>query len=86
MSKTFLYEDEDVEFEYEVDNSKLLPAVAELLFADYFLCVRGKEANIVFKGLKKMIDELDILEELADIYEESLEDAFEDEAIDWYRG
>ena len=86
MSKTFYYEDEDVEFEYEVNNRELLPAVAEMLFADYFLCIQGKEANMVLKGIKQMINELDLIDELADIYEESLKETFEDEAIDWYRG
>lgn len=101
MSKTFKYfkktgeirgrdgewdGDEGFGFEYEVEDEKLLEAVVDLVYEDYFmkteLADRCDYSIAVKRGLKKFIEDNDNLDELVEDYEDELKDYFEEEALD----
>lgn len=99
MSKTFNYEkvtghyycnysdewEEDyVEFEYEVEDDDLLPEIVDLLFEEYFDGIGDK--NATKEAIKKMLNENDLVEVFADLYEDTLKEIFEEAAFDWYNG
>lgn len=106
MSKTFNYEkvtghyycnysddwEEDyVDFEYEVEDDDLLPEIVDLLFDDYFsddklICESKERKKEVKERLKRLIDENDLVEVFADQYEDTLKEIFEEAALDWYNG
>lgn len=104
MSKTFRYtkftghyycmasdewEEDGVEFDYQVEDKRLLPEIVDLLFDDYFsddkAFVQDKQRVKEFKeNLKRLIDEKDLVGWFADYYEDTLKEIFQDEAIEWY--
>lgn len=104
MSKTFTYtkftghyycqysdewEEDGVEFDYEVDDEDLLPAIVDLLVDDYFMDDNGVMRNeelrkAVKERLSKLIEENDLVEPLADQYEDTLKEIFQDKAMDSY--
>ena len=104
MSKTFRYtkftgyhycqysdewEEDGVDFDYEVDDDKLLPKIVNLLFEDYFgddkvICDSEERTKEVKERLTRLIDESDLVEEFADQYEDTLKEIFQDEALDFY--
>lgn len=104
MSKTFNYtkftkhhycdfsdewEEDGVEFDYEVENKDLLPAIVDLLVDDYFMDDNGVMHNeelrkAVKEKLSKLIEENDLVEQLADQYEDTLKEIFQDEALEFY--
>lgn len=104
MSKTFKYtkitghyycmannewEQDGVDFDYEVENNKLLPLIVDLLFYDYFgndkvICNSEKKKQAIKEKLKKIIDDSDLVVTFADQYEDVLKEYFEEEAMDWY--
>ena len=75
------YEEYGCEFDYEVDNKDLLEVVIALIIDDYFEGVATKELTL---GLKHLIEEFDLLDELVEGYEDSLKEVFEQEALDSY--
>ena len=96
MSKTFTYEkvvgryfverkddyEEDfVEFDYEVCDEDLLSEIVDLLIEDYFGTGGGERLK---HTLRCMINDLDLLDVLVDCYEDSLKEIFEQEALDSY--
>ena len=83
------WEEDGVEFDYEVEDSKLLPEIVDLIFDDYFkddkvVCENEELKKSVKEKLAKIIDENYLVEQLADQYEDTLKDIFHDEAIDCY--
>jgi hypothetical protein len=83
------YEQDGVEFDYEVEDEQLLPVLVDLMFGDYFgedRVVLDDEnlTKLVKENLKRMIDEQELVETLADNYEETLKEIFQDEAMDFY--
>ena len=106
MSKTFTYtkitghyycqysdewEEDGDDFDYEVENCKLLPEVVDLLFEDYFgeekdICENENIKKIVKEQLKKIVDENYLVEQIADQYEDTLKEIFQDDAMRWNRG
>ena len=103
MSKTFEYfkktgeirgrdgewdGDEGFEFEYEVEDEKLLEAVVDLVYEDYFmkteLADRCEYVFAVKKGIKKLINDYDNLDEYVEEYDDELKDYFEAEAKEYY--
>lgn len=97
MSKTFTYtkitghyycmasdewEEDGVDFDYEVENDDLLPEIVDLLFEEYFDGIGDK--NATKEAIKKMLNENDLVEVFADLYEDTLKDIFEDEAMECY--
>ena len=104
MSKTFTYtkitghyycsysndwEQDGVEFDYEVSNSRLLPVLVDLMFEEYFgeeqKVAQNKEMEKLMKAkLKEMIEGQDMVERLAENYEEMLKEVFQEEALEWY--
>lgn len=85
------WEDDGVEFEYEVENKDLLPVLVDLMFDDYFgddtAVKENKElTRLIKEKLKYLIDEQDLVSMLADNYEDTLKDIFEEEAMEWYNG
>ena len=104
MSKTFTYtkitgryyldytdewEEDGVDFEYEVDDDELLPEIVDLVFDDYFgddkvVCDSEERTKDVKKRLKRLIEESDLIDIFADQYEDTLKEIFQDEAIDAY--
>jgi hypothetical protein len=104
MSKTFRYtkftghyycqysdewEQDGVEFDYEVEDEDLLPEIVNLLFEDYFesdknYCDNEKSVKAIKENLKRMVEESELIEVFADQYEETLKEIFEQEAMDFY--
>lgn len=104
MSKTFRYtkitghyycqysdewEEDGVEFDYEVDDDQLLPEIVDLLFEDYFgddklICDSEERTKEVKERLARLIEESDLIGTFADQYEDSLKDIFQNEALEWY--
>lgn len=93
MSKTFTYtritsqyyldytdewEEDGEDFDYEVDDDKLMDAVIELIKRDFFGCKVSPDA------LSDFIAETDILDRLVDNYEDELKAMFKQEAFDYY--
>lgn len=92
MSKTFRYAktiniiylkdideySEDIEFfEYEVNDEDLCAAIADLIYNDYFY-----EQNYdIVKILYDFILDFDMINDLADYYEDELKDKFRKEAF-----
>lgn len=79
------WEQDGIDFDYEVQDRDLLPEVVKLVFKDYFGEIDFNEGDIK-EGLAKMIEEQDLLDQLADNYEDTLKEIFQDEAMDWYNG
>ena len=104
MGKTFTYtkitghyycnykddwEEDGVEFEYEVENKDLLPEVVDLVFEEYFKADKVVYENegltkLVKERLSEIIDNNYLVETFADQYEEDLKDIFEQEAMRFY--
>jgi hypothetical protein len=93
MSKTFKYtkfgkyhycefsdewEEDGTEFEYEVEDDRLLDVVVDLLYYEQF------EGKIEKEELIEFIEEFDLLDKIADGYEERLKEIFEKEAFENY--
>lgn len=83
------YEYDGVEFDYEVDKDQLLDEVVNLVFDDYF----SKNEDIsgfvgrtvsIKEGIRKFIEDYDLLDALVDDYEDWLKEIFEDEAMEYY--
>ena len=79
------WEQDGIDFDYEVKDRDLLPEVVRLVFKDYFGDIGFNEGEIK-EGLAKMIEEQDLLDQLADQYEDTLKEIFQDEAMDSYEG
>lgn len=69
--KTFSYEFDGVDFEYDVDYGTIHDILVELFMKDYGLCLTTA---------KNIIDDLELWEILEEIHEEYLYELFEDDA------
>lgn len=72
LSDTDEWEEDGIEFTYEPTYQQLKQEVKELITRDY-----GESSW-------SMIDELDLVECVAQFYEDELKDIFEKEAMEWY--
>lgn len=70
------FEDYADEFEYEVEDEDLLNAIIELVNSYYF------NNRIKGKDLKNFLRDLDVLDELFDMFEDELKDYFEERAME----
>lgn len=80
LSDTDEWEEDGIEFDYDVDDEDLLNELVYLIKEDYF---DGNEEDIK-KALKTLIKDLDLTNHLSDVYEDKLKDIFEQEALDSY--
>lgn len=78
------WEKDGVEFDYEVEDEKLLPTVIDLLCADYADKQSEEFESILKVTLERMIIEKNMLGLLCDNYETQLKDIFEKEALEFY--
>jgi predicted neutral ceramidase superfamily lipid hydrolase len=69
--KTFSYEFDGVDFEYDVDYGTIHDILVELFIKDYGVCLTTA---------KNIIDDLELWEILEEIHEEYLYELFEDDA------
>ena len=80
--------EETEEFEYEVDDEELLDAVTDFIYDDYFSKTNiADNCEYVFavkKGIKKLINDYDNLDEYVEEYDSELKDYFEAEAKEYY--
>ena len=72
------WEEDGVEFDYEVEDDRLLDVVVDLLYYEQF------EGKVTKEELIEFIEKFDLLDKIADGYEEQLKDIFEKEAFDSY--
>ena len=99
MSKKFTYtkitgvgevcgslEEYGEDFEYEVEDYKLLEAVADFVLKDFFYNVECEEEKVLKYSISKFIKDNDLLDNLVDNYEEDLKYYFEDDAFEWCEG
>lgn len=73
--KTFSYEFDGVDFEYDVDYGTIHDILVELFIKDYGVCLTTA---------KNIIDDLELWEILEEIHEEYLYELFEDDARNQY--
>jgi hypothetical protein len=99
MSKTFTYtadgkmycvDDRDIcmydsiDFEYEVDDDKLLDDIVDLLYNEYFedkLFASEEKCKQFKKAFGNLISDFDFLDDLVDKYEDTIKDMHEEEAL-----
>ena len=105
MSKTFTYtkvtseyylpytddwEQDGVDFHYEVSDEDLLPKVVDLVFDEFFYSKKTTDDTDLRKTLresiKNFINRTDVLGQLIEVYEEDLKEIFKNEAFDNYNG
>lgn len=72
------WEEDGVEFDYEVEDDRLLDVVVDLLYYEQF------EGKVTKEELIEFIEEFDLLDKIADGYEEQLKEIFEKEAFESY--
>ena len=73
-----------IDIEYSVSSNEIRQALTELIFDEFFkkgLKDNPEISKVVYASLKEFITEIDIEDELTDIYEDSLKDYFEEEAL-----
>lgn len=85
------WEEDGIEFEYEVEDCKLLPEIVELVFQEYFtdldfICETTERRQKVRDKLTKIIEEGHLIGVLADKYETHLTELFEQEAKENFKG
>jgi hypothetical protein len=73
--KTFSYEFDGVDFDYDVDYGTIHDILVELFMKDYGLCLTTA---------KNIIDDLELWEILEETHEEYLYEIFEDDARNQY--
>lgn len=83
------WEEDGVEFDYEVEDKDLLPEIVNLLFDDYFgddkeICDSEERTKEVKERLTRLIYESDLIGTFADQYEDILKEIFEEEALEFY--
>ena len=83
------WEEDGIEFDYEVENEKLLPVLIDLLLEEYFkeneLDLENEQlVKLVKENLTRMVKEQDLIDILADNYYDGLKEVFQDEALEWY--
>lgn len=66
------WEEDGIEFTYEPTREQLTSALQPIIEKEYGFMAW------------QMIDDLDLIEEVAEYYEEELKDIFEQEAMEWY--
>ena len=76
-SDEFEYDGDD--FDYEVDDEKLLDAVVDLIKEYYF------DGKLNVKQFKSFVRDFGNLDELADGFYDELKERFEDDAMDYYK-
>ena len=89
MDYTDEWEEDGVEFDYEVEDEDLLPVIVDLIFNAYFgddkLVMKDKEFEKLLKQkLSTLIEENDMIGMLADNYEDELKEVFYNEAMESY--
>lgn len=72
------WEEDGIEFDYEVEDDRLLDVVVDLLYYEQF------EGKVTKEELRNFIEEFDLLDKIADGYESELKEMFEKEAFDSY--
>lgn len=72
------WEEDGIEFDYEVEDDRLLDVVVDLLYYEQF------EGKVTKEELREFIEEFDLLDKIADGYEDELKDIFEKEAFESY--
>ncbi len=75
-SATDEYDEEDISFEYEVDEDRIEDAIVDIIYYKYF----GNYENKVNKNIRDFIDTYDLWDNIKDKLEDDLYDYFEDEA------
>ena len=84
------WEEDGVEFDYEVEDKDLLPVLADLIYDAYFGDCKSLSLDEDFKdNMKKklllLIEENDMISFLAENYEDALKEVFYEQAMEWYR-
>ena len=83
------WEEDGVEFDYEVEDKDLLPVIVNLVFEDYFesnelYCDNEAVVKDIKENILTMIEENDLIEVFFERYEETLKEIFRDEAMEFY--
>lgn len=96
MSRTYdsyrdSYEDDGIEFDYEVSNDELLPVIVNILFEDYFeknkqIAENRELVRAVKASIKEMVTVNDLVDIFVEAYEDDLKEIFRDDAMDWFNG
>ena len=85
------YEDDGIEFDYEVSNDELLPVIVNTLFEDYFeknkqIAENRELVSAVKASINEMVTVNDLVDIFVEAYEDDLKEIFRDDAMDWFNG
>ena len=72
------WEEDGIEFDYEVEDDRLLDVVVDLLYYEQF------EGKVEKEELKDFIEEFDLLDKIAEGYVDQLKEIFRKEAFENY--
>lgn len=86
--------DENIEtgetFDYEVSNAEIFEAIVDFVYQEYFtktdIADRCDYASAVKKGIRKLIQDFDLFDDMVEAYEDKFKDYFEDEAMENHIG
>lgn len=70
-----------VDFEYEVEDDKLLPVLVDIIYADYF----DSFGERLKESIANFIKDADLIDTIADYYQDALKEYFESDAMDYYK-
>ena len=85
--KTLKYNFEGENYEYDATRDEILEAMTDIVLDEYFKSDHVADFGIIRKGLKALIDDYDLFDEMFENYEEAVKDYFEDEAYyEWKKG
>lgn len=68
-------------FEYEVEDNKIIEALASFVYKEYFLSTNNENVK---DGLFGLIKEFDLIDNLFDYYLDELKEYFKAEAFEYY--
>lgn len=78
-----------VDYDYNVSNDEIEEALGVIIFNEEIganIKLDANQKKMLKNNLSKFLKDNDLIDELSDIYEDSLKDYFEEKAIESYRG
>ena len=80
LESTDEYEEHGVDFEYEVDDDRILTPLTEFVWRDYFN--KQGDRKMILNGIEDFILAYELIETLADNYYDELREYFEEDAFE----
>ena len=78
------YEEFGDEFDYDASDAEMIPLIARYLYTDYYADIPTVNFKDMYDNLVKMIEDLDLVDTLSDVYYDNLKWDLEDTARENY--